>query len=67
MNSGESPIGSSPSLVSADVNMATVQVDGDYTVPVTFTVTSLLAGNEICHASQRSEPSPFNVKCSCYM
>ena len=43
--------------VSAEVNMASVQVNDDYTVPVTFTVSSLLSGNEICHAFQTSEPS----------
>ena len=59
MNAGGSPTGSPPSFVSANVNMASVQVDDEYTVPVTFIVTSLLAGNEICHASYTSESSLF--------
>ena len=61
---GNSSTGSVPVLVSADVNMASVEVL-DYSSPVTFVVTSLLAGNEICHVSQTSESSPsttFNRK-----
>ena len=62
--SGESPTGS-PSFVSADVSMANVQVEGDYTVPVTFTVTSLQkSGNEDCHVSQMSQ-SQFDMKQRC--
>ena len=44
----------SNTLMSTDVNTATVHLD-DYSVPVMFTVTSLLDGNEICHSSQTSE------------
>ena len=64
---GDSPTGSIPVLVSADINMANVELE-DYSSPVMFVVTSLLAGNEICHVSQTSESSPstiFNTKRSC--
>ena len=69
VSGGNTQAGSAPSLVSAEVNMANVQVNDDYTLPVTFIVTSLLAENEICNASQTSEPSAlikFNAKQTCY-
>ena len=55
IRAGGSPTESPSSFVSANVSMANVQVDDDYSVPVTFVVTSLLPGNEICHVSQTSE------------
>ena len=48
VSGGNTQDGSTPSLVSADVNMASVQVKNDYTLSITFIVTSLLAENEIC-------------------
>ena len=57
VSDGNTQGGSTPSLVPADVNLASVQVNNDYTLPVTFIVTSLLAGNKLCHDSQTSEPS----------
>ena len=57
VSGGNTQDGSTPSLVSANVNMASVQANDDYTIPVKFTVTSLLAGDEICHATHTSEPS----------
>ena len=53
-SAGDSPTGKATTLVSANVNTASIEVD-DYTGPVTFTVTSLLAGNAICYTSETSE------------
>ena len=54
VSDGQYPPGSAPTRVSANMNIVMIEVD-DYTVPVTFTVTSLAAGNEICFTSQTSE------------
>ena len=52
MSNGQSAITLDP--VPANVSMASVGVD-DYTLPVTFTVTSLAAGDQSCFDSQASE------------
>ena len=54
MSDGMSPTVSAATFVPANVNMASVEVDS-FNVPVTFTVTSLTAGNETCFTSQTSE------------
>ena len=52
MQNGQSPITLDP--VPVNVSMACVGVS-DYTVSVTFTVTSLSAGGEACFTSETSE------------
>ena len=41
-------------IVSSNASMALAQVD-NYAMPMTFTITSLLAGNQTCYATQTSE------------
>ena len=55
MSSGQSQSGLEAPPVSADVSMDNVAVDGDYTTPVTFTVTSLSAENVLCFNSSASK------------
>ena len=54
LSDGQSPPGLAAVEVLADVTMASVEVD-DFTVDVTFTVTSLTDGNDTCFTSQTSE------------
>ena len=41
-------------IIPSNESMARVQVD-NYAIPMRFIVTSLLAGSEICYATQTSE------------
>ena len=51
---GQPQTGLAAANVSANVNMATVGVD-DFTVNVTFVVSSLAAGNDTCFTSKEGE------------
>ena len=52
----DSPLRLTAGMVPANASMACVQVD-NYAVPMTFIITSLLAGSKTCHATQTSECS----------
>ena len=54
MREGQPQAGLAATNVPADVNLATVGVD-DFTVNVSFIVTSLAAGNDTCFTSREGE------------